>query len=421
MPYNFSILSGSLPDGLSMNGAGLVTGTASTQGTYTWTVQVYDDAGNVTTLNDSAIIDAASPDVIHLYSYGAGGGMWHIMFTPAEGFTNGVAQIAPHWATVEEFGCDENGAVIIPSTNNGTVGSLRALQRGPWTGPDFENYAWNDIDPNIPPLNTYAQYHSHMSLDGQMFVVLTEDFAGSGGFVLRVLEKQPDNTFTLLQSLPAPLPSSARISPDKQWIAIAGQYEDNSGIKIYRRSGSTYVLQHTDLDRTATAFTGSNSRMSYEPHNGTVDLTVGDGAGYPAGGVNTYRFRLFDNGTVSLEDPGGAIERGWNLHYVENTSGTIRAFTAIDSRVLRYYPTNTAPYWALSGTINVGPSSEAYSVTLSDDLLWMAVGFFISGNKTVKIYENNLPGNIDSDSWTLRAALTGVGEQVQFAKRAHDI
>jgi hypothetical protein len=41
-PYTFSIVSGSLPTGLSMNSSGHVSGTASTAGSYSWTVRVMD-------------------------------------------------------------------------------------------------------------------------------------------------------------------------------------------------------------------------------------------------------------------------------------------------------------------------------------------------------------------------------------------
>ncbi|SRR6266576_240303 len=45
-PYTWSIISGALPDGLSMDLDGNITGTPTTQGVYTFTVQVVDPIGN---------------------------------------------------------------------------------------------------------------------------------------------------------------------------------------------------------------------------------------------------------------------------------------------------------------------------------------------------------------------------------------
>ncbi len=46
-PYTWSIISGSLPPGLSLDTSGNITGTPTTPGTYNFTVQVVDPIGNV--------------------------------------------------------------------------------------------------------------------------------------------------------------------------------------------------------------------------------------------------------------------------------------------------------------------------------------------------------------------------------------
>jgi len=59
-PYTWSITSGTLPDGLSLNSSsGVISGTPTTDGTYTFTVQVTDSAGDTATADLSITINTA--------------------------------------------------------------------------------------------------------------------------------------------------------------------------------------------------------------------------------------------------------------------------------------------------------------------------------------------------------------------------
>src|SRR5215471_15863947 len=49
-PYTWTLLSGSLPPGLSLSGAGVISGTPTTAGTYTFTLKVVDASGQTATL-----------------------------------------------------------------------------------------------------------------------------------------------------------------------------------------------------------------------------------------------------------------------------------------------------------------------------------------------------------------------------------
>ena len=61
-PYTWSIQTGSLPDGLSLEAAtGVISGTPSVVDTFTFTIQVNDDASGVVTKELSIIINAESP------------------------------------------------------------------------------------------------------------------------------------------------------------------------------------------------------------------------------------------------------------------------------------------------------------------------------------------------------------------------
>lgn len=50
-PYLWTLLSGSLPPGLSMDTSGNITGTPTTPGVYAFTVQVVDTLGNTAALS----------------------------------------------------------------------------------------------------------------------------------------------------------------------------------------------------------------------------------------------------------------------------------------------------------------------------------------------------------------------------------
>jgi hypothetical protein len=60
-PINVTIVSGSLPPGLSIDNNGLVTGTPTTEGTYSWTVRVTDSQSNQRDLADSVTYSLVIP------------------------------------------------------------------------------------------------------------------------------------------------------------------------------------------------------------------------------------------------------------------------------------------------------------------------------------------------------------------------
>lgn len=59
-PYVYSVLSGSLPAGLSLS-AGIISGTPTTTGTSTFTIKVVDGNGSVGTQSLSIVIISSSP------------------------------------------------------------------------------------------------------------------------------------------------------------------------------------------------------------------------------------------------------------------------------------------------------------------------------------------------------------------------
>jgi Putative Ig domain len=56
--YNFSIASGSLPPGLSLSSGGVISGTPTTAGTYTFGVEATDSSGNSNTETFQIVVTA---------------------------------------------------------------------------------------------------------------------------------------------------------------------------------------------------------------------------------------------------------------------------------------------------------------------------------------------------------------------------
>ena len=89
--YTFSILTGSLPSGLSLNtSSGAITGTPTTQGTYSFTAQVVDSLDNIATSSCSIVV--SSPPLT--LSCPSGSAQVGVAYSSALTATGGVAPYA---------------------------------------------------------------------------------------------------------------------------------------------------------------------------------------------------------------------------------------------------------------------------------------------------------------------------------------
>src|SRR5208283_4784413 len=70
-PYTWSVSAGTLPAGLSLSSAGVISGTPTTAGTSSFTVQVADSAGGKATQALSITINTIGTDVYAINSGGA--------------------------------------------------------------------------------------------------------------------------------------------------------------------------------------------------------------------------------------------------------------------------------------------------------------------------------------------------------------
>ena len=75
-PYAWTVTSGSLPSGLTLSAAGLISGTPASAGTASFTVQVADAASS-TAAQDLSITISAAPSVVFNGAYPAGTSQWN--------------------------------------------------------------------------------------------------------------------------------------------------------------------------------------------------------------------------------------------------------------------------------------------------------------------------------------------------------
>lgn len=139
-PLTWTLVNGSLPAGLSLSGGGVLSGTPTTTGTATFTVQVTDANGASTTQSYTIIITPPTTiDAINRYAYGANVG-W------MDWYANGT-----------------NGAVIGENVCSGNIYSANAgwinLGSGsPANGIYYQNLSANDFGVNQDGLGNLRGY-----------------------------------------------------------------------------------------------------------------------------------------------------------------------------------------------------------------------------------------------------------------------
>lgn len=131
-----TIISGALPTGLSMNAAGVVTGTRSTGGVFSWEVQVIDADGTIATVADTSetITDPSYADVLSLVHMEGSGST----FVDQKGLTWFVGSSTPPPVQTDaqaKFG--EKSVFFNPNVVDSTPSFMRANLTGPLFGGDF--------------------------------------------------------------------------------------------------------------------------------------------------------------------------------------------------------------------------------------------------------------------------------------------
>lgn len=110
-PYTWSVLSGSLPTGLSLSSAGVISGTPSATGSFTSSVQVVDSASPHATASTTIVISIIAPGTCGFPTYGCGRSDW------ATFIVNSMTSVPPdagsnHCVAGADGRTDTNGTVI---------------------------------------------------------------------------------------------------------------------------------------------------------------------------------------------------------------------------------------------------------------------------------------------------------------------
>jgi hypothetical protein len=142
-PYTFSLVSGALPDGLTLSSTGLISGTPTTTGTFNFTIGLHDSSSNAALCQKTAALTVASnncPDFAGKnwkdpgwYSEAnSGGGILTTTFTPIpSGISFDLNAISPNSLV------DTCGALSQPSfpLTPGTTCNCRAVFQCTLVGP----------------------------------------------------------------------------------------------------------------------------------------------------------------------------------------------------------------------------------------------------------------------------------------------
>ncbi|WDL95303.1 Ig domain-containing protein [Alicyclobacillus sp. ALC3] len=251
--YTWSLIGGSLPAGLVLNSDGVVQGTPTASGTYTFTVEVRDTAGHTATAIDTLTVEAGSTPVTP-------------PVTPPQSQPLGI------------------GTTVLPGATAGTAysGTLTA------TGGDG-TYQWSLASGALP---------RGLSLGANGTLFGTPQTMGMSTFTLRVTDKGGDvatKTFHLFV-MPKLLPAYDRV------IEVNGQVFSLSPSMVYNQTTYMpiwYVQNVLQLAGVNAAWNGNLNRW---------DLTVNTSSGAFAGVTphlifNNHGTPVYVNGVLVLHAP----------------------------------------------------------------------------------------------------------------------
>ncbi|MDA5337804.1 putative Ig domain-containing protein [Stenotrophomonas maltophilia] len=226
-PYTFSIVSGSLPPGLSMSSAGAVTGSATAGGSYRFTVRAYDAKGAWTEVENSILSVAGKL----------------ALAVPPMVFTGSYESLTPLATLSDRTPTNDGAFAISPSSVYAVVGLsstpfLQIFKLNQATGTYVQS-----LDIDVVPASTV--YSCAFSRDGA-YLALRFDVSG----VSRVNVYKFESGQFKLKAFVATSTNTGRIewSPDGSKIAVATSL-----------SSPDFGFRVLSFDKTTNTFTASVS------------------------------------------------------------------------------------------------------------------------------------------------------------------
>lgn len=372
-PYTWSISSGSLPAGLSLSSTGVISGTPSSPGSYSFTVQVADAEGNSATQSLMLQVDSASTGPITLVQSAsiAGNGVSSlsqafpsantagnliiafvrmsttsqtVQVTDTQGniYTDAVSQVQSDDGHQTHIFYAPN---VAPGANTVTA-TFSALNNHPW----LAIYEYSGLDPTTPLDKTaHAQGSGASANSGttqQTSSALELVFGGVGLPASSTQTLAADTGFTLLQQ-DAP-PDNSRAANEQAIVSSAGQYFASFTLSA--------ITNWTALVATFQAPAPPRAQLAASP----ASLEFGSIA---SGTSTTQSITITNTGTASASIT-GITENGTGFSVTGLTLPYSLAPNATATIQVSFAPVSTGTF---SGTVSVASdaSNSPLNVSLS--------------------------------------------------------
>ncbi len=214
-PYTYTTTNGSLPSGLTLSSAGVISGTPQTRGTFNFTVQVTDAASHAAQRNYSISISVCTPPPSGLVAWYPGDGN----AVDIQGGNNGSLQGGATFAT---------GYVGQAFSLNGTSAYVQAA-------------AIAAQDPTTAgSLDAWVYLNQLPSQVGHAMSIIVKG-GNTTDFNLQVFDSGSGDRFYLQIAANTNVPSTTIVQTGR-WYHVAGTWDSTVGLKIYVNG----VLENTN-------------------------------------------------------------------------------------------------------------------------------------------------------------------------------
>jgi uncharacterized repeat protein (TIGR03803 family)/YVTN family beta-propeller protein len=385
-PYTFSIISGALPPGLTLNtSTGAITGTPTTTGTYSFTAQVVDSKGNTATASCSIVVTSAGTSP-----------------------TTTILTLMPSSIPVGSVGPIVMTATVTPVSGGGTPTGTATFFNGSTQvgtatlsgGVGTFNYNPSSLAVGIYSITAVYSGDSVFSASTSQAQTLAITQTGPFAYVA-------DNSSNTVSVINIPTgqvtnnilvgsgPWGTAISPDQTQVYVTNN-QGNSVSVINAASGSVVATIPVQSSPFGVAFSPDQSWV-YVVNGSSNSVSV----------INPATQTVVDTVPVQNSPVGVAMAPTSNgtFAYVTNSASNTVSVIAVGSNptVVQTIPVGTAPRW----------------VTVSPNSMWAYVENAGSNNVSViSVATNQVIGTISVGTSPIGAAFTPDNSTVYVANSA---